>query len=164
MMNCVKKFDSIQRNLKISRNLLTQCLRQMESNGLVRKVVPKGFKRAVYKPTQKRFDLINTLLALRKWSEKWVPDPNEPRINVTSPKTGESLKRAEIPVKQFEKSACKTLHISYSKNLNFIMNLKFRKIGNHLKLAKTLLRSNITTFVNDLDKLTAKKLIKMGGK
>ena len=78
LMNGINKFDNIQKSLKISRNLLTQRLQQMESNGLAQKVVPDGLKRSIYKPTQKCFDLTNTLLALSEWSEKWIPDPNGP--------------------------------------------------------------------------------------
>ena len=122
LMNGINKFDSIQRSLKISRNLLTKRLQEMETDDLVRKVVPDGFKRAIYKPTQKCFDLINILLALSEWSEKWIPDPSGPRINVTSTKTGESLKLAVIPYKQAEKYALETLDISYGMDLKHRMN------------------------------------------
>jgi DNA-binding HxlR family transcriptional regulator len=113
LMNGINKFDSIQKSLKISRNLLAQRLLQMEGNGLAQKVVPDGLKRSIYKPTQKCFDLINTLIALSEWSEKWIPDPNGPRIKVTSPKTGEILKLAMLPSKQAEKYGNASLNITY---------------------------------------------------
>jgi DNA-binding HxlR family transcriptional regulator len=113
LMNGINKFDGIQKNLNISRNLLAQRLQQMESHGLTKKVVPNGLKRAIYKPTQKCFDLINTFLALSEWSEKWIPDPNGPRISVTSPETGESLKLALLPSKQAEKYTNNSLDIIY---------------------------------------------------
>ena len=123
LMNGINKFDNIQKNLKISRNLLTQRLQQMESNGLAQKVVPDGLKRSIYKPTQKCFDLIKTLLALSEWSEKWSPDPNGPRIKVTSPKTGESLKLAVLPSKQAEKYSNESLNIIYGKDFKQRMKL-----------------------------------------
>jgi len=123
LMNGINKFDNIQKSLKISRNLLTQRLQQMESNGLAEKVVPDGLKRSIYKPTKKCFDLINTLLALSEWSEKWIPDPNGPRIKVTSPKTGESLKLAVLPSKQAEKYSNESLDITYGTDLKQRMNL-----------------------------------------
>jgi len=123
LMNGINKFDNIQKNLKISRNLLTQRLQQMESNGLTQKVVPDGLKRSIYKPTQKCFDLINTLLALSEWSEKWIPDPNGPRIKVTSTKTGESLKLAVLPSKQAEKYSNQILDITYGSDLKQKMSL-----------------------------------------
>ena len=123
LMNGIHNFDSIQRSLKISRNLLTQRLQQMESHGLTKKVVPDGLKRAIYKPTQKCFDLLNTFLALSEWSEKWVPDPNGPRIKVTSPKTGENLKLALLPYEQATKYTLESLDISYGTDFKKRMEL-----------------------------------------
>ena len=123
LMNGINKFDNIQKNLKISRNLLTQRLQQMESKKKTKKVVPDGLKRSIYKPTQKCFDLTNTLLALSEWSEKWIPDPNGPRIKVTSPKTGESLKLAVLPSKQAEKYSNESLNIIYGKDFKQRMKL-----------------------------------------
>ena len=123
LMNGINKFDNIQKSLKISRNLLTQRLQQMESNGLAQKVVPDGLKRSIYKPTQKCFDLTNTLLALSEWSEKWIPDPDGPRIKVISPKTGESLKLAVLPSKQAEKYSNESLNIIYGKDFKQRMKL-----------------------------------------
>ena len=113
LMNGINKFDNIQRSLKISRNLLTQRLQQMEQHGLTKKVVPSGFKRAIYIPTQKCHDLINTLLALSEWSEKWMPDPNGPRISVKSPKSGKRLQLALLTTDKVEKYAQKDINISY---------------------------------------------------
>ena len=50
LMNGINKFDKLQDSLKISRNLLTVRLRQMEKDGLTKKVVPDGLKRAIYLP------------------------------------------------------------------------------------------------------------------
>ena len=116
LMNGINKFDNIQRSLKISRNLLTQRLRQMEKHGLAQKVVPDGVKRAIYRPTQKCFDLINTLLALSEWSEKWMPDPNGPRISVKSSSSGKRLQLGLLPVDKLEKYAHKTIDIHYNNN------------------------------------------------
>ena len=123
LMNGINKFDNIQKNLKISRNLLSQRLQQMECHGLTKKVVPDGLKRAIYKPTQKCFDLINTFLALSEWSEKWIPDPDGPRINVTSAKTGETLKLTLLPFDQATKYTSESLHISYGTDLKKRMKL-----------------------------------------
>ena len=72
----------------------------MEGHGLTQKIVPDGLKRSIYKPTQKCFDLMNTLIALREWSVKWIPDPNGPRIRVISPKKGKSSRLAVLPFEQ----------------------------------------------------------------
>ena len=113
LMNGIQKFDGIQRSLKISRNLLTQRLQEMEQYGLTRRIVPEGMKRAVYKPTQKCYDLVNTLLALSEWSEKWMPDPNGPRIRVESPKSGKKLHLALLPADKLEKYGHENFQIIY---------------------------------------------------
>ena len=123
LMNGINKFDNIQRSLQISRNLLTQRLQQMEQHGLAKKVVPEGLKRAVYKPTQKCFDLVNTLLALSEWSEKWMPDPNGPRISVKNPKSGKVLKLGLLPADKVEKHSHKDVNIEYGPDLNLKLSL-----------------------------------------
>ncbi len=123
LMNGVNKFDNIQRSLRISRNLLTQRLSQMEKDGLTKKEVPNGLKRAIYKPTQKCFDLVNTLLALSEWSEKWIPDPNGPRINVTSPKTGKNLRLGLLSSDKLEKYSHTAIDIHFGTDLNTRLSL-----------------------------------------
>jgi len=123
IMNGINKFDNIQRSLKISRNLLTQRLRQMEEYGLTKKVVPQGHKRGIYKPTQKCFDLINTLLALSEWSEKWMPDPNGPRISVKSPKSGKTLKLGLLAADRIDKYAHKAIDINFGLNLKNTLSI-----------------------------------------
>ena len=122
LMNGINKFDNIQRSLKISRNLLTQRLQQMEQNGLTKKVVPEGLKRAVYKPTQKCFDLVTTLLALSEWSEKWMPDPNGPRISVKSPKSGKALKLGLLTLDKAKKYSHNSMDIKFGKDLSHKMS------------------------------------------
>ena len=117
LMNGINKFDNIQRSLKISRNLLTQRLVQMEEHGLTKRVIPEGFKRAIYKPTQKCFDLVNTLLALSEWSEKWMPDPNGPRITVKSPKSGKKLQLGLVPADKMDKYTHKAIDIDFRNDL-----------------------------------------------
>ena len=90
---------------------------------LDKKVVTEGLKRAIYKPTQKCFDLTNTMLAFSEWSEKWIPDPDGPRINVTSAKKGETLKLTLLPFDQATKYTSESLHISYGTDLKKRMKL-----------------------------------------
>ena len=94
----------------------------MEENGLTKKVVPEGLKRAVYKPTQKCFDLVTTLLALSEWSEKWMPDPNGPRISVKSPKSGKALKLGLLTLDKVEKYSHNSMDIKFGKDLSHKMS------------------------------------------
>ena len=102
LINGINKFDGIQKNLNISRNLLTKRLKYMELSGLTKKTIPDGKRRAIYLPTKKCFDLTNTLLALSEWSEKWIPDPSGPRIYVSKKTNGKPLKLALIPAEKLE--------------------------------------------------------------
>ena len=123
LMNGVNKFDKIQRSLKISRNLLAQRLNQMEKHGLTEKVVPEGLKRAIYKPTRKCYDLINTLLALSEWSEKWMASPKGSRISVKSHESGEPLQLGLVSVNKIDKYTHKSFDVNYGIDLKQKLSL-----------------------------------------
>ena len=75
-----QNFEAIQNNLNISRNLLTERLKSMISNKLIRRYVPSDRKRAVYVPTEKCDDLVRVFLSLSLWADKWVPDSKRPKM------------------------------------------------------------------------------------
>ena len=75
-----QNFESIQNNLNISRNLLTERLKAMTDKKLIRRYVPSDKKRAVYVPTERCEDLVRVFLSLSLWADKWVPDTKRPRI------------------------------------------------------------------------------------
>ena len=83
VMNGISTFEGFQRNLKMSRNLLTQRLRTMELDGIIKRVIPPARKRAEYRPTQKCKDLLTTMISIIKWSEKWMPDIEGRKLEVT---------------------------------------------------------------------------------
>ena len=60
-------FEGIQNSLKISRNLLTERLKSMVSNKILKKQIPK--------------DLMKIFLSLSLWSEKWIPASQRPKIS-----------------------------------------------------------------------------------
>ena len=110
----INRFDGIQRNLNISRNLLAQRLKQMEIDGLVNKITPSGFKRSTYIPTEKCYDLVNILLSLSAWSEKWMPNSEVPKIRAAHPTTGKTLGLALVPINTIEKISPETLKIKFN--------------------------------------------------
>ena len=75
-----ENFESIQNNLRISRNLLTERLKAMVSNKIIKKHVPIDKKRAKYLPTERCNDLMKIFLSLHLWSNKWMPDSKRPEI------------------------------------------------------------------------------------
>ena len=75
-----QNFESIQNNLKISRNLLTERLKSMASKKLITRYVPDGKKRALYVPTERCKDLVKVFLSLSLWADRWVPDTRRPKM------------------------------------------------------------------------------------
>ena len=75
-----QNFESIQNNLKISRNLLTERLKAMINKKLIRRYVPTNKKRAMYVPTERCKDLIRVFLSLSLWADRWEPDTKRPKM------------------------------------------------------------------------------------
>ena len=75
-----QNFESIQNNLNISRNLLTERLKAMAAKKLIRRYVPSNKKRAVYVATEQCNDLVRVFLSLSLWAERWVPDTKRAKI------------------------------------------------------------------------------------
>ena len=75
-----QNFESIQNNLNISRNLLTERLKSMASERLITRYVPDNKKRAKYVPTERCKDLVKVFLSLSLWADRWVPDTRRPKM------------------------------------------------------------------------------------
>ena len=75
-----QNFESIQTNLNISRNLLTERLKSMVNDKLITRYVPDNKKRAKYVPTERCKDLLKVFLSLSLWADRWVPDTRRPKM------------------------------------------------------------------------------------
>ena len=75
-----QNFESIQNNLNISRNLLTERLKSMVNEKLITRYVPDNKKRAKYVPTERCRDLVKVFLSLSLWADRWVPDTKRPKM------------------------------------------------------------------------------------
>ena len=75
-----QNFESIQKNLNISRNLLTERLKSMVNEKLIMRYVPDNKKRAKYVPTERCRDLVKVFLSLSLWADRWVPDTGRPKM------------------------------------------------------------------------------------
>ena len=75
-----QNFESIQKNLNISRNLLTERLKSMVNEKLITRYVPDNKKRAKYVPTERCKDLLKVFLSLSLWADRWVPDNRRPKM------------------------------------------------------------------------------------
>jgi DNA-binding HxlR family transcriptional regulator len=69
----ISRFDAMQRNLGISRKVLTQRLAGLLDHGVVeRSAYQDNPVRYDYRLTEKGADLAMVLLAMRAWSDRWV--------------------------------------------------------------------------------------------
>jgi DNA-binding HxlR family transcriptional regulator len=75
------RFDDIQRNLKISRKVLTERLKTLVDEGVVeRRPYQRDPERYEYLLTDKGRELMNVLLALMAWGDRWASEEGEPML------------------------------------------------------------------------------------
>lgn len=106
----VHRFGEMQRNLAIAKNILSDRLSKLVSEGVLQRCQyqerPRLFE---YRLTQKGLDLYPTILALMAWGDRWVAEEgNEPitlrhkvcgstfRARVTCSKCGEPVHARDV--------------------------------------------------------------------
>ena len=76
-----RRFEAIQADLGIARNVLSDRLSMLVEHGILEKVMyqehPQRFE---YRPTDKGRDLIGVLLALMAWGDKWAAPDGKPML------------------------------------------------------------------------------------
>ncbi|MCV2883411.1 helix-turn-helix transcriptional regulator [Aestuariibacter sp. AA17] len=88
----IDRFDALQEDLQISRNILTKRLNALESDGFLLKTpVKEGSKRHRYAPTEKSLALAPVLIAMIEWSQHWG-DTSKSWSSVVDAKTGQAVK------------------------------------------------------------------------
>jgi DNA-binding HxlR family transcriptional regulator len=89
----INRFDSLQKGLKISRNILTSRLEGLEQAGILeKKPVKNGAKRMLYSPTPKCMELVPVLIALISWNTKWSGRSDVSWSEIVERETGEPVK------------------------------------------------------------------------
>lgn len=79
----VRRFDQIQQNLGISRNILTGRLRHLVKHGILRKErYQERPPRFEYRFTAKGLDLYGITVALMAWGDKWLAGPAGPPLRL----------------------------------------------------------------------------------
>ena len=108
----VRRFDDFQRQLGISRSLLSERLGRLVDAGILERRPYKDEirTREEYRLTQKGLDLYPALMALREWGDKYMADEGppihlshrdcggEPQVNLTCDRCGEEVSARDAEV------------------------------------------------------------------
>ena len=71
-----RRFEQLREGLNISRNVLTERLKTLVDQEIIRKSpVEEGGRRMQYKLSRKGWDLTPMLAAINQWCIRWRPDP-----------------------------------------------------------------------------------------
>lgn len=74
--NGIVYFEDFQSTLGIARNILSNRLARLVSNGIMtREPVPTDKRRVAYRLTDKGLGLVPVMIALRQWGERWSGEP-----------------------------------------------------------------------------------------
>jgi DNA-binding HxlR family transcriptional regulator len=94
--NGVCHFEDFLEALGIARNILSNRLSRLVDNGILRREHCADDRRRIeYRLTEKGFDLLPAMLALRQWGEKWeLGVPSNPVLCDT--RDGQPIARIEI--------------------------------------------------------------------
>jgi DNA-binding HxlR family transcriptional regulator len=106
------RFDEIQANLDISRKVLAERLKTLVHEGVVeRRLYQREPARYEYVLTKKGIELMNVLLALMEWGDRWVSKEEGPpmllrhkacgkraRATVTCSSCGEPLSARDVRI------------------------------------------------------------------
>ncbi len=77
----VRRFDDVQRNLGIARNVLqTRLTRLMEEGVLEKRLYQEHPPRYEYRLTEKGLDLWPTVVALMNWGDRYAPPAGGPAV------------------------------------------------------------------------------------
>jgi DNA-binding HxlR family transcriptional regulator len=88
------RFDDFQKQLSMSRNLLTARLKKLVSCGILqRKPIAEEARRHEYVLTEMGEDLLTTIIALRQWGDRWLFRPSPPPIEMFDAVDGSELEQ-----------------------------------------------------------------------
>lgn len=86
----IKRFDQLQANLGIARNILTERLNRLVDEQILEKRQAEG-ARFEYCLTEKGLDLQTVLLSITHWGDKHKANPNGPRTTFLEADTGKPI-------------------------------------------------------------------------
>ena len=91
------RFDDFQKQLDISRNLLTARLKKLVACGILdRRPIAEDAKRHEYVLTAMGADLLTTIIALRQWGDRWLFRPAPPPVLMLDASDGSGLEQLQV--------------------------------------------------------------------
>ncbi|HEX4197252.1 MAG TPA: helix-turn-helix domain-containing protein [Caulobacteraceae bacterium] len=91
------RFDDFQKQLDISRNLLTARLKKLVACGILqRRPIAEEARRHEYVLTEMGEDLLATIIALRQWGDRWLFRPAPPPIRMLDALDGSDLEQLKV--------------------------------------------------------------------
>lgn len=85
----VRRFEQMQRNLGIARNVLADRLQKLVSHGILeRRRYQERPERYEYRLTQKGLDLYPALVTLMKWGDTYMAEDAGPAVNLVHKSCG----------------------------------------------------------------------------
>ena len=109
----INRFDTLKESLKISRNVLSARLADLEQADILYKSpVKPGAKRMLYNPTPKCIALLPTIVSLVEWTHNWSKDEKKIWSKVIDRESGLPLK-TQIVNQQGNPVALNQIKISF---------------------------------------------------
>lgn len=86
------RFDEIQRDLGIARNVLAARLNRLVEVGVLDKLIAEGSERRTeYRLTEKGEDLYPVLIALMQWGDRW--SGHRPPVRIVDHRSGKPIEQ-----------------------------------------------------------------------
>ncbi|MCI0754344.1 winged helix-turn-helix transcriptional regulator [Teichococcus vastitatis] len=82
------RFDAFARNLGIAPNILSARLSRLVEHGLLQRAPAESGGRQAYHLTEKGRDFFPAYIALKRWADRWMADPDGPPILLVEAATG----------------------------------------------------------------------------
>ncbi|MBU0725946.1 MAG: helix-turn-helix transcriptional regulator [Alphaproteobacteria bacterium] len=85
------RFDDFSRNLGIASNILSARLGKLVDNGVLQRVPAATGGRHEYRLTEKGRDFFPAYLALKRWGDRWMGNPEGPVTVLVEADTGREI-------------------------------------------------------------------------
>src|SRR5271154_7095902 len=87
-----KRFDEFQYYVGLASNILSARLKKLVDAGIMRRVpLPEHTGRYEYVLTEKGRDFFPTYLALKKWGDDWLAEPEGPQVGFNDRASGRQI-------------------------------------------------------------------------